>query len=261
MPSKIPSDLLMPHLNPKFVPDHPENHVPSFEMDPDEYWGEPHQRTERERKKLQKKWLEKAMEEWNPPHVVRAWETDMVVADRRQGILRLVLSPRVIHPYERLAEYNENSMKSALSKEISELQSLDNLDLEEGKRNFRRFANKTLHLGYHRIHASHGEPHLPSEEISMQQYGPDDPHHAEFPPEDICWIAEYTENECHITRRKIARLMGLYPAAMEEGNPGYDYDQEGIWMRKVYARCRRRNKKCIRPSHIVMFGSNFKDLP
>ena len=250
MPSKIPPSKRLPYLHPKFTPDHPENQIPDFRVDDGGYWGEPRERTERERKKLQKEWLEKAMDEWNPPHVVRSWELDVEIAERRQGILKLVLSPRVIHPFERLPEYDENRFKSTLSKEISESLSLNDTELEEGKRNFRQFAHKTLHLGYHRFHASHGEPNIPSEE--------EDPN---ISPEEICWIMEYTENECNIIRRKIASLMGLYPAAMDENSPGYNVIEHGLWENRVYARCRRRNKKCIRPEHIILFGSNFQDIP
>lgn len=246
MPSKKSVAQILPYASPFYIPDHPYNHIPSFEMEEDPYYATPRRRTEREQRKLQRQWLEKAMSDWTPPHAIRSWETNDEIAERRRWILSLQLSPRPRLDYEPLNRANPND--SSISKRIA--QELYRPEKDKDRTDFRRFANRALHLGYHRFHASHGEPNLPSEET--------DPAISE---EDICWVMEYSINECAIVRRKIAEMMGLYPETVDPNNFNYDEDTAEDYRHKLYVRCRRRNKKCIRPSHIILFGSDFKDIP
>lgn len=239
MPSKNRFPIL-PYLDPSLDPDHPSNKLPQIKEDPHLPYGK------RERKRLEQEALEKALEEYTPPHVTRSWETDVFRADQRKKILALILHPKAVVDTDELRFRNpqDSSLSRALSK------ALYDPTRDEDHTDFRRFAHQRLHLGYNRFHASHGEPDFPSEE--------EDP---AIPPEDICWIMEYTENECNIIRRKIANALGIFPAATDPDNQFYDEDIAWRYDRRLYARCRRRNKRCIRPSHIEIFTSQFQVLP
>lgn len=245
MSIKLPENPL-PYLDPRFVPSHPYNHIPEFETIESDYWGSPRVVSPRERDKLRKEWYEQAMVEWQPPHILRYYEVNETLAKRRAAILNMVLHPRIIHEFESLNPKSKHD--SSISKKVSD--ELYHPDRDPDKIDFRRYMNLEFHLGYHRFHASQGEPNVPSEE--------------ETPVEelDICWIMEYSENECHIARRRLAKeAMGLFPAVLEEDSGYYDFEEEGRWERRIYTRCRRKTKRCVRPSHIVLFGSNFEDLP
>lgn len=229
----------LPYLDPKYVSDHPANRMPEIKEDP--YLP----LSKREKARLEKEALEKAMAEWSPPHVLRSWETDVARADQRARILSLVLHPKEPQFYDLTPK---NPYDSSLSRNADHL--LYDPARDDGKNDFRQFAHKRLHLGYHRFHASHGEPLLPSEE--------NDPN---IPPEEICWIMEYTLNECNIIRRQIAHAMGLFPAAVDPENQFYDEEVAWRYERRLYCRCRRRNKQCVRPSHIEIFTSQLQLLP
>lgn len=253
MPYKRAIEL--PFLDPQFVPDHPANHIPSdIRSTEQKKWLV--DLTPAQRKRREKEWLKEAMDEWNPPHVPRAWEVSPEVAERYFQTLALTLPPRPQHQFEDLLL--ENPRDSSISRRISE--ESYNPANDPDQQDFRRFMNQHYHLGYHRFHASHGDPNLPSEEISAND---------EFPPEDICWIMEYTEVECAIIRRQLARRIGLFPAVIDKRTEVFNEDiaeryglnGKGEYGTRLYVRCRRRNKRCLRPEHLIIFASNFQDLP
>lgn len=208
---------ILPHLDPKFNPDHPVNHQPKIEDDPYLPLGK------RNRQRLEAEALEKALESYSPPHVLRSWEVDTKRNEQRQRILSLTLPPKMGSNIDDLLGHRPP-------------EALD----------FRQMAATRLHLGYNRFHAFGT---LPDE---------DDP---TVPPEDICWIMEYTENECNTIRRKLAHAIGEFPAVTDKETSAYNYELAFRYERRLYARCRRRNKRCIRPSHIEIFTSSFDVLP
>lgn len=227
-----------PYLDPEFNPDHPIHHMSPLKEDP--YLP----LSPREKKKLEREALEHAIANWIPPHVPRSWETDTDRAVARQEIMRMTLSPKWVEEDELLLpkSANDSSPSRKLNRQMQEV--------DQSRTSFRRFAARRLHLGYNRFHASHGEPELPSEEF--------DPDIAET---DICWIMEYTVNECNTIRRKIGLLIGEFPAVADEFNPAYDAEIAWRYERRLYCRCRRRNKRCVRPSHIEVFTSTGDVLP
>ena len=245
MPSKN-HNVPMPHLDPEFVPEHPANNLPDFSMIEGEYHGEARPRTDSERSRAEKEWIKEQMTSWEPPHVIRSWESYDYRKERRETIMSLRLPPRIIHEYEDLNR--TSAFDSSISKQIAA--DLYNPMNDPEQLDFRRFANINLRLGYHRFHASTGDPNVPSEEL--------DPN---IPESEICWLMEYTEGECNIIRRKIAHKIGEFPAAIDENSPLYNQELAWRYDRRLYVRCRRKNKKCVRPSHIVLFGSNFQDVP
>lgn len=251
MPRKL--EILLPFLDPRYVSEHPANHIPTDIRNEDQKkWLV--DLTPAQQRREQKKWLDTAMEEWNPPHVLRSWESDPEIAERYIQATTLILPPRTRHPFEDLMV--ENPKDSSLSRIISK--ESYNPSNDPNNTDFRHFMHMHFHVGYHRFHATHGEPNLPSEET--------DPN---VPPEDICWIMEYTEIECSIIRRKLAWRMGLFPAVIDPRTDVFDEaiaDRYGVnrdetWGRRLYVRCRRRNKRCLRPTHLQIFASNFQDLP
>lgn len=239
MPAKNRFPIL-PYLDPKLNPDHPENNPPEIKEDP---WLP---FSKRERTRLEKEVLAQAMENYSPPHVPRSWETDAYRAEQRKNLLEMVLLPKNLDDFADLVP--KNPYDSSVSRKIS--RSLYVPNDEKTRRDFRQFAAKRLHLGYNRFHASHGDPNVPSEEADPA-----------LPPEEICWIMEYTYNECNNIRRQIAQVLGIFPAVTDPSNQFYDEEIAWRYERRLYARCRRRNQHCIRPSHIEIFTSSFKVLP
>ena len=233
----------LPYLDPEFTPDHPANNPPRIPQDKYLPMGK------RELQRLERSALDEAIQRWTPPHVPRLWEVDSHRAAIRQKIFSLYLSPKLPEYSDLIPEKSHDSSASRRG------------PVSPDPTDFRDFAHKSLSLGFYRFHASHGDPNLPSEEVSMQQYGPDDPAHDAFPPEDICWIMEYSNNECNVIRRKLAQAMGEFPAVIDEESPLYDPEIAWRYEHRLYCRCRRRNKQCIRPSHIEIFTSSFDVLP
>lgn len=234
----------LPYLNPKYNPDHPYNlPAPDFSVEDDYYrrLGGNTERSVKEQARLEKEWRKQMLDEWIPPHVPRSWETDARIAERRAHILALTLSPRVKYDHEALVPKNPS-----ISKTIADI--AYNPADDPNKTDFRRFANRILHLGYHRFHAHVGEPLYGTEEHNV-------------PEEDICWVMEYTPGECNIIRRKIATMMGEFPAVVDPDNDLYNEDLAYMYERRLYVRCRRLYKVCVRPSHVQIFTSQFKVLP
>lgn len=216
----------LPYLDPQLNPDHPDNKPIIIDEDPYLPLGK------RERNRRMKIAREAALETYEPPHVLRSWETHAFRAAQRRMIFGLILPPKTVHDYEDLLP-NPNRRSQP----------------NEEQTDFRAFAVHNLHLGYNRFHASQGEPHVPSEETDV------------VPPEDVCWIMEYTYTECNNIRRQLAYAIGEYPAVTDQENPSYIEDIAWRYDRRLYCRCRRRNKRCIRPSHIEIFTSLGHVLP
>lgn len=233
-------NVILPHLDPKFNPSHPFHSQPPIDEDP--YFP----LSPSQRKRLERRRLEEALAEWDPPHVTRSYENDSVRATRRLEILRLDLSPRPKNTKDLIpSSPNDSSLSRRASQDF--VLSADETD-------FRTFAVERLHLGYHRLHHSN-DASCPTEFVLETLDDPD------IPPEDICWILEYTENECNIIRRKLAGGLGLFPAVIDPKNPIHDPEIAWRYDRRLYARCRRKSKRCIRPSHIEIFTSTFAVLP
>jgi hypothetical protein len=221
----------LPYLDPEFNPDHPLNQPIKIKDDPHLPYGK------RQLRRMEKEARAEALAKWQPPHVPRSYDTDPDRAETRREVLSLTLSPRPPLDFRpRPSDYRYLSD--------------DSPNLLPGSLDFRRFAYERLHLGPHRIHASHNEPHLPSEELDPA-----------LPPEEYCWILEYTYNEANTIRRRLAHFMGLYPAVTDPDNPFYSEELAWRYDRRLYCRCRRRNRLCIRPSHIEIFTSTLDLLP
>lgn len=231
---------LLPYLDPQWNPDHPLNHIPPIREDP--YLP----LSAREKRRIREAQEEEAMKDYEPSHVLRSYEADDYRKAQHDKLISMVLHPKALVDLDDIRFRNPND--SSLSKRVSK--SLYDPERDKDNTDFRQFLTKRLHLGYNRFHATHGEPYFPSEEQVVP-----------IAPEDICWIMEYTEGECNRVRRKIALLMGLFPAAVDEDSPLYVEEIAWRYERRLYARCRRRNKRCIRPGHIEIFTSSFDVLP
>lgn len=231
---------VLPYMDPDFDKNHPLNHLPPIPEDP------LFPMTPREKERLEREQAERAMLDYKPSHVLRSYESDDEVEAQRTRILGFVLHPKAVVDLDdlRFRSPNDSSLSKAISKQLYD----PSRDVEHT--DFRQFLVKSYHLGYNRFHATHGESNFPSEE--------DDP---DIDPEHICWIMEYTEGECNIVRRKLAKLMGEFPASVDLKNSLYDEEVAWRYERRLYVRCRRRNKRCIRPSHIEVFTSAFRTLP
>lgn len=113
-------------------------------------------------------------------------------------------------------------------------------DPEEHRVDFRMFAKRNLKVAYERIHVS---------EETVET------------PDDLCWILEYSEPECNLSRRKIAKMLGEFPAVIDPENAMYDEYMVELYKRRLYCRCTKKNKLCIRPSHVEIFTSQLLLLP
>lgn len=225
MPSK--SAIVLPYLDPEFSPTHPANNPPVIEED--KYLP----LSKRRRAQLEQEALAEALQEWTPPHVLRLYETDAERARRRTNILSLHLSPKLPELSDLIPQ---NKHDSSLSRTLSTSDPTD----------FRNFAHDYLHLGFHRVHAFGT---LPEEDDTS------------VPPEEICWIMEYTTSECNVIRRRLAWAMGEFPAVIDQDSPLYDGEVAWRYERRLYCRCRRRTQSCIRPSHVEIFTSTGPILP
>lgn len=235
MPSKSGFPPL-PYLDPEFNPTHPDNlPVPDL-SEPNDYYSNLGKRElpKQVLAKREKEWRRQALEDWQPPHVQRSWETNIAISDRREQILAMELTPRVQWDHEDLVPQNPS-----ISKKIS--QAAYDPEKDPDRKDFRRFLNQALNLGYHRFHHEYyNEP---------------------TPEPDVCWIMEYTPGECNIIRRKLAWLIGEFPAVVDEDNDLYNEELAYRYDRRLYAHCRRGNRMCIRPSHIEILTSQRKPLP
>lgn len=229
-----------PFLDPELDPNHPIHNMPPIEEDKFIPLGA------RERKQLEKAALERALEDYTPPHVRRSWETDHNRDTKRNQILRLVLPLSApVNRFDHMADRHPND--SSVSKRLSRMLYDESSDLDH--RDFRQFAYSKLRLGYNRFHASYGDPLWPSDE-------PDD-----IPPGEVCWIMEYTYRECNTIRRKLANFMGLFPDVIDPENPFYDPELAWRYDQRLRVRCRRKTQHCIRPSHIEVFTASGIALP
>jgi len=232
MPTKSP--IILPFLDPQFNPDHPANNPPKIENDKYLPYGK------RELKKMEKAALDEAIQSWTPPHVLRLYETDVERARTRSTILALHLSPRIPDFADLIpANKHDSSHSRALS--------------TEDPTDFRNFAHTFLHLGFHRFHIYGTDP----DEAESLSSDTQDSHD----PSGVCWIAEYTEGECNIIRRTIAFAMGEFPSVLDPDSSLYDYEIAFRYERRLYCRCRQRDRKCVRPSHIEIFTSTGQLLP
>lgn len=231
---------LYPFLDPALDPNHPSHKLPEIVEDPYLPLGA------RQKKRLQQIALERALAEYQPPHVPRSWETDPGRKGQRDKILRLTLSPSL--PKQGL--YNDLVPRHPQDSSVSKGERRSRRDeIDEEHVDFRRFAEQILHLGYNRFHASYGDPLFPSDE---------DP---SIPEKDICWIMEYTYPECNTIRRQLAHAIGAFPAVADPENLFFDDEIASRYAQRLRARCRRRNTSCIRPSHIEIFTSSGITLP
>jgi hypothetical protein len=216
----------LPFLDPKLNPTHPLNNPPSIDEYPHLPLGK------RLRRQMEQEAIEKALASWSPDHVRRSWEADPTQAEQ----------------YRRILSY-----------------SLDN-----GERNFRKFAVMNLRLGYDRFHLSttpaetllqinNNSKYVDTEAQRLNASETPDP--PDLPEPEVCWIMEYSLNECNIIRRKLALAMGLFPAVADPDSPEFDDDLQWAYDRRLYTRCHRLHKRCIRPSHIEIFASNHQILP
>lgn len=240
---------ILPFLDPDFDANHPIHHIKPIPEDPYAPL------TKSQKKRILAAQLDQAMSEYTPPHVVRSWEANKFRAEKHWEILALKLSD---DEYERdglptpLARAREDFERRENSNDSSATRRLilqDNpLELEDSE-DFRRFAVHILRLGYHRFHLSTNDDFEPSA----------DP--VDTPEPDICWIMEYTEGECSTIRRQLSHLIGLYPATTDETIEAYDDEIASRYYRRLKSRCRRRNTRCIRPSHIEIFTQCGRILP
>lgn len=181
--------------------------------------------SKQQRQRLEKEAMERALRDYLPPHVPRSWEHDSSRAYKRAQILSLTLPPKDSRSYSDLLPHRHMPVPDT---------------------DFRRFASIYLHLNYHRFHAFGEDAH----EVDI----PEDPN-------DICWIMEYTETECNAIRRKLAFALGEFPAVIDPKLTIYNEEIASRYHRRLYSRCRRRERRCIRPSHIEIFTSSFDVLP
>lgn len=223
---------ILPFLDPQFDPNHPANHVPEIVEDPYAPLSD------RQRKQLQEEKLEEALLDYQPSHVLRSWETNTFRAERRKEILSFTLPHRPSNLVYRIKDPKFHSVAQP------------QFDINtESYTDFRRFAERTLHLGYWRFHPS------------TEPQDDEPPEQPDLPPEEICWIMEYRLTECNTIRRKIANMIGAFPAAMDPTNQLFDEEIEWRYRRRLFVRCHRWNKRCVRPSHIVVSTYNNILLP
>lgn len=227
---------LLPFLDPRYDTNHPQNHIKPIVEDP--YLP----LKPLERQKLQREAMKEALANYTPSHVPRSWETDSFRANRHQEILAFVLHPRPANLNYRPNNPRDSSLSRLTNSPYDPNSDQDLID-------FRRFAEKRLHLGYWRFH--------PSTEPQDDEIG--DP--PETAPEEICWIMEYRPTECNTIRRQIALALGLFPASIDPENQFYNEEMEYSYNRRLLTRCRRRHKFCVRPSHIEIFTSSGLLLP
>lgn len=247
MPTK--GFLTIPFLDPKLDPNHPIHRMPPLKEDPHAPLGK------RQRARILKEQLEEAIASYTPPHVPRSWEVDSFRSNRYHEVMALELSDD---------EYDRDGLPSLLTQarlDFAERSSekdssasrrftVDHNPYETPEHNdFRRFAMHELHLGYHRFHLS---THPTPGEIGDS---------VDTPPEEVCWIMEYTDHECMIIRRKIALILGVYPAATDPTIDAYDEEIAWRYERRLHTRCRRRSTRCIRPSHIEIFTPGGQIVP
>lgn len=249
MPRKSGLDYILPYLDPEYDPNHPIHRLPPLSEDPHAPLGK------RERKRLLDLQLQSALDSYTPPHVIRAWEVDAFRGKRHDEVLALRLSH---------GDYTKDGLLSPIGQSRRQFEQRYSLHDSSASRrgqspyepsedpdhnDFRQFAVSALHLGYHRFH--------PSTSPEDSEIG--DP--LTTPPDEVCWIMEYTIHECTVIRRQIAHILGLYPAVMDKDTDAYDDDVAWKYERRLHARCRRFNKRCIRPAHITIFTASGSSIP
>lgn len=251
MPRHGGLDYMLPFLDPQFDPNHPIHSLPPIQEDPYAPLSK------RVRKQILEKQLNDALTAYVTPHVIRSWEVDKWREIRRNEILTMKLSwgdygrdglpsPIKISRDAFLARYNLKD-SSATRRTSSPYDSHRDPEHDD----FRQFAVANLHLGYHRFHPS--TVHDPETDELLDSVDIAEP--------EICWIMEYTEHESMIIRRQLARLIGIYPAAVDQETDAYDEEIAFRYDKRLKVRCRRRTKRCIRPSHLEIFASNGQVLP
>lgn len=232
----------LPFLDPAFDPNHPAHGLPPLPEDPHAPLGK------RQRARLLREQLEVALASYSHPHVVRSWEMDKYREGRYHEVMALELPdqsyeeggvPTLLTTAREAFSARENPRDSSATRRFS----VDHNPYETAEHHdFRRFALHELHLGYHRFH--------PSTDPAAGEIG-DDPDTVH--PDEVCWIMEYTPNECTTIRRQIAHILGLYPAAADPESTAYDEEIAWRYYRRLKTRCRRRSIRCVRPSHIEIF--------
>lgn len=231
----------IPFLDPALDPNHPLNNPPTIPEDP--YLP----LRKRERLRREQAAVEEALRLYTPPHVLRSWEVDDYRAEWRRDILNLQLSPRPVDLVYRHGKPGADGLdhKRSINQPNFHPAVDDHTD-------FRRFAEKRLHLGYWRFHHStdSSEPNETRDPVDT-------------PPDLVCWIMEYTLPECNTIRRQLANAMGIFPAAIDKQTSLYneDLDYRYGYGRRLLCRCQRWNKRCIRPSHIIVTTFNNILLP
>lgn len=250
MPRKSGLAYPLPFLDPKLNPDHPINHLPPLPEDPYLPYGK------RERARLLNQQLESALASYVPPHVVRSFETDKYRADQYSAIMDLRLGPKFPSggPVDKPSLHslkdrypNDQHLRESITSLIKASPYDSHAEFE--RTDFRQFAVVRLHLGYHRFH------------LSTDPEGDEIGDLPSIHPDEVCWIMEYTETECSTIRRQIAHALGLYPAVADEESSAYDEEIAYRYDRRLKARCRRRNTRCIRPAHIELFTQCGRLLP
>lgn len=241
MPSKRGLAYLLPFEDPDFVPEHPIHHQKPIEQDP----YDPLRKGEL--KRLEAEQLQKDLENWQIPHVVQSWEVDALRAKKHKEVLSFQLNNGTVdqalalrqsqEQFELRTSKNDSSATRGSRSPHDPNKDVDHTD-------FRQFAVHSLRLGYHRFHLSTEEEPDPN-----------------IPEPDICWIMEYTEHECNIIRRQIARIIGVYPAVTDSETKAYDYEIAFRYDRRMQARCCMGNKRCVRPSHIRIVTTGGRLIP
>lgn len=154
-------EIELPFLDPRFVPEHPANHIPEdIRTEDQKKWLV--DLTPAQENRRRKEWLREAMEEWTPPHVTRSWEVSEEIAENYVKAKELILPNKPKNPFEDLML--ENPHDSTWSRILSE--QLYDPAKDPDQLDFRKYMNHHFHIAYHRFHASHGDPNVPSEESS-----------------------------------------------------------------------------------------------
>jgi len=238
---------ILPYLDPQFDSTHPSHSLPPIEEDPLLPLGKTR------RAKLEKERLDQAIASYSPPHVLRSWETNADRAKKYDELMAMSLPDRpndLIYRPSNLHDSSATRFRPTSERESQEFSPFD----------FRRFAEVYLHLGYWRIHsASDPTPTIPFTPAMYSPHEFQDP--TATPPGDICWILEYTDSECRTIRRKLAAVLGLYPAVTDETNQMYDNEQAWRYENRMRCRCRLLTSRCIRPSHLEIFVPTGHTIP
>lgn len=237
---------LLPFLDPEFDPNHP---IHGIALPPDDPYLP---RSKSETRRLLKAATEEAIQNYSPSHVLRSYEIDTFRKDQYDAIMALRLGPKWPSDAARERVESRPSGKIVyLTESVREAQSPWSESDDPYRTDFRQFAVRRLHLNYLRFHESTDEEEEPDASR--------DP--VDTPEPDVCWIMEYTETECNNIRRALAHALGLYPAATDNTTSAYNEEIAWRYERRLKSRCRRRNKKCIRPSHIELFTQCGRLLP